>query len=77
MGSKRVCPKADSPNPDEQGVRTCIDTLRGVGATCRNNTVFSDSPLQIGHQWSDQHHLGYFRYTVNLQFQSPFVPISL
>ena len=30
------------------------------GATCRNSTVSSDSHLQIGHWWSDKHHLGYF-----------------
>ena len=27
------------------------------GATCRNSTVSSDSHLEIGHRWSDQHHL--------------------
>ena len=29
----------------------------GGGATCRNNTVSSDSHLEIGHRWSDQRHL--------------------
>ena len=33
------------------------------GATCRNNTVISNSYLQIGHQWSDQDHLDSFRYS--------------
>ena len=33
------------------------------GATCRNRTVSSDSHLQIGHWWSDLHHLGCFRYS--------------
>ena len=32
------------------------------GAPCRNNTVSSDSHLQIGHWWSDQRHLGCFTY---------------
>ena len=29
----------------------------GGGATCRNSTGSSDNRLEIGHQWSDQHHL--------------------
>jgi len=29
VGSKGICPKADSPNPDEQGVRTFVDTFWG------------------------------------------------
>ena len=29
----------------------------------RNSTVSSDSHLQIGHQWIDQHHLDHFRYS--------------
>ena len=34
----------------------------GVGTICRNSTVISESHLQSGHQWSDQRHLGCFRY---------------
>ena len=33
------------------------------GATCRNSTVSSDSHLQTGPQWSDQHHLDCFKYS--------------
>ena len=54
-----TCPKADCP-PDNQGTRAFIDR---EGATCRNNTVSSDSHLEIGHQWSDQRHLDCFRYS--------------
>ena len=46
----------------------------GEGATCRNSTVSSDSHLQIGHQGSAQHYVGYLG-TVILQFQGPLVPI--
>ena len=35
----------------------------GVGTICRNSTVISESHLQSGHQWSDQSHLGCFRYS--------------
>ena len=31
-------------------------------ATCKNSTVSSDSHLEIGHQWIDQHHLDRFKY---------------
>ena len=34
---------------------------RQEGAACRDSTAISDSHLQIGHQWSDQCHLGCFR----------------
>ena len=30
---------------------------------CRNSTVSSDSHLEIGHRWSDQRHLGCFKYS--------------
>ena len=46
----------------------------GEGATCRNSTFSSDSHLQIGHQGSAQHYVGYLG-TVILQFQGPLVPI--
>ena len=51
-----ICPKADSlstPQPQAAG-----EGFYGEGATCRNSTVSSGSHLEIGHQWSDQHHLG-------------------
>ena len=40
----------------------------------RNSTVSSDSRLEIGHQWSDQHHLIFS--TVSLQIQGQLVSIS-
>ena len=43
---------------------------------CRNSIVISNSHLQIGHLWSDQHHLVVLG-TVNLQFWGLCVPISL
>ena len=64
-----VCSKADcltaSPDPQpspHREVRAFIDRS-GRGATCRNSTVISNSRLQIGHQWSDQHHLGCFKFS--------------
>ena len=68
-------PRADSPHFPlaTSGAKAFIDRRR---ARCRNSTINSDSNLQIDYQWSDQRHLGCFR-TVNLQFQGPFVPISL
>ena len=33
------------------------------GAPCRNSTVSADGRLEIGHRWSDHHHLGCFRYS--------------
>ena len=45
-------------------------------ATCRNSIVNSDSHLQIGQWWLTRVIL-VVSGTVNLQFQGPFVPISL
>ena len=53
------------PHPaatDKREVRAFIDGFRG-GGTCRNSTVISNSQLQIGHQWSVQHHLGCCAYS--------------
>ena len=36
------------------------------GATCRNSTVSSDSHLEIGHLWSDQHHLAEVQFIFSL-----------
>ena len=62
-GRADSCPKADlSPGPhlaDNQWARIFIDG--GRGATHRNGTVISDSRLEIGHQWSDQHRLDCFQ----------------
>ena len=35
----------------------------GRNAACRNSIVISNGHLQIGHQWSDQHHLGCFKFS--------------
>ena len=53
-GEADTCSNADLP-PDNQGARAFIDGGR-------NSTVSSDSLLEIGHQWSDQHRLDCFRY---------------
>ena len=46
------------------------------GPTCRNSTVTSYSHLQTGH-WGLTSIILIVLDTVNLQFQGPFVPISL
>ena len=65
-GGERVTddsPKADSPHTGNQwGKMFYREKWRGA-TTCRNSTVISDSHFQTGHQWSDQHHLGCFRYS--------------
>ena len=59
-GRVDVCPKADSW-PSNQWGKSLY--RQKEWATGRNHTVRSDSHLQIDHWWSDQHHLGYFRYS--------------
>ena len=39
------------------------------GARCRKSTVNSDSHLEIGHWWSEQHHLHWFK-SIQLIFSS-------
>ena len=56
-GSVDVCPKANCQAGGESFYK-----LR-EGATCRNNTVSSDSHLQIGYRYTDQRHLDCFRYS--------------
>ena len=53
-------PKADCPPPWQEGGESFYRQTRGC--TCRNSIVISDSHLLIGYQWSDQHHLDFFRY---------------
>ena len=48
---------------DKQRVKAFIDRVRDGGATCRNSVVISNSHIQIGHWWSDQHYLECFRYS--------------
>ena len=58
-----IYPKADSlPPTGNLWARAFIDRSK-EGATYRNSRVSSDSHLQIGHRWSDQHHLDCFRYS--------------
>ena len=46
-----------TPPTDNQWERAFMGWEKG--ATCRNNIVSTDSYLQIGHQCSDQRHLGH------------------
>ena len=64
-GRADVGAKADSPTPTlPTGLQWDMSFYRQKErATCRNSTVSSDSYLQIGHWWSDQHHLGCFRHS--------------
>ena len=61
-GRPNISPKADSPPLHWQpvGKSFCRQKER---AACRNSTVNPDSHLQIGHWWSDQSHLGGFKYS--------------
>ena len=56
------------------GARGLTEKGRGLRAA---RAVSSDSQFEVGHQWSDQHHLLIVLSTVNLQFQGWFVSISL
>jgi len=53
--------------PYKQGVKAFIGRVyvceEGGGAACRNSIVISTGHLQIGHQWSDQYHLGCFKFS--------------
>ena len=53
-GRADACPEVVCPTLTISGQ----EVEGGEGATCRNTTISSDSHLEIGHQWSDQHHLG-------------------
>ena len=54
--------KGQLPPPPPREWGESFYRQRGAVATCRNRTVISNSHLQIGHQWSDQHHLDCFQY---------------
>ena len=73
LGEGRVeaCPKASSPISQSVGKK--FYRWR-EGATCRNSTVSSDSHLEVGHPWSDQHHLGCLG-SVCFHFLRPVVQI--
>ena len=55
-----IGPEVDSPHWQPVGKSFY---RQKEGAACRKSRVSSHSHLQIGHQWSDQHHLGCFRYS--------------
>ena len=66
-----ACPKASSPISQSVGKKF----YRGrEGATCRNSSVSSDRLLEVGHPWSDQHHLGCLG-SVCFHFLRPVVQI--
>ena len=57
-----------SPHPPAQtsrglGVGESINRVRGGGLHAETAQSSLNSHLQIGHQWSDQHHLDCFRYS--------------
>ena len=64
--------KGRLPHPWEAGGESFYKQS-GERATCRNGTVISNSRLQIGHQWSDWHHLGCLD-TVHRQFRVRLFP---
>ena len=57
-GRADACPKADSP-PISQGARALIERGRGLHAEIIQSDFLKF--LEIGHQWSDLHHLDCFR----------------
>ena len=58
-GRVDACAKTDSPhyNRGQELLQT------EGGPTCKNSTISSDNHLEIGHRWSDQHHLECFKYS--------------
>ena len=64
VGRVDICPKANSPaTPLPQQAESEHFYRQREGATCRNSAVSSDSQPHMGHRWSDQRHLGCFRYS--------------
>ena len=60
VGRADVCPEANSSPTDNQWARAFIGCGKGLHAEI---TVISDSHLEIGRPWSDQHHLDCFEYS--------------
>ena len=54
-----ACPKVDSPHALTVSEQHLLKAREG--APCRNSTSNSEGHLEIGHQWSDQHHLDCFK----------------
>ena len=61
---QRRTPPSPAPSTSHQWGRSFY--RQQERATCRSSTVSPDSHLQIGHWWSDQHHLGCFKYSYSL-----------
>ena len=61
VGGQMPVQRPTSPAPRQSGSKSFY--RQREGATGRNNTVSSDSHLEIGHRWSDQRHLDCFRYS--------------
>ena len=61
LGGRVDCPKTTSSlvTISELGLLWA----EGVGYIQKNSTASSDSQLEIGPWWSDQHHLDCFRYS--------------
>ena len=59
-GGRTPVQRPTPPSADNQGARAFIDRRRGPHA---ETIVSSDRHLEIGHRWSDQHHLDCFRYS--------------
>ena len=59
-GEDGILSKGQLAPLDNQWERAFIDRGRGLHAEI---AVSSDSHLEIGHWWSDQHHLDCFKYS--------------
>ena len=69
VGRADICPKTDSSHCDQRAVTATDRTGGGWGCGLQVETAVSfDSHLETGHWWSDQHHLGCFRY---ISFSAP------
>ena len=70
-------PSVQRPTPpsDKQAVRAFTEKVGEGGTTCTKSAVIPNSPLQVGHQWSDQHHLGCSRCSFSVL--GALVPNSL
>ena len=73
LSKGRLSPSSLNPQAT-CGARAFIYRVWGWGLHAET-AVISDSRLETGHRWSAQRHLVWG--PVNLQFQGPFVPISL
>ena len=59
-----ACPKADYPSPIALTNRSQeLSQREGRSYMQKQHTFSTDSHLELGHWWSDQHHLDCFRYS--------------